>query len=218
LAASGLTMTASVAVAVEVSPLLSWVVAVTVRLKLTSLAGVTFSAARFHVATSTVVVPVMAVNVLTPSVSIAPTGMALTTRDFRVLVSPARLLTVLVMAPRVMPEPSTPDEGAAAQPTVGATGVTVMASVVVEDVVLPSASLVVVAMERLKLTSLAGVTFRAARFQVDTSTDVVPAMEVKVCVPSEMMAPTGIALMTTDETVLASPLLDVAEIAPSEMA
>ena len=69
------------------------------RVKLVSLAGVTVKLVSAQLETSeTEVLPADAVNVWVPSLSVAQeTGIALTTSDDSVLVSPARPLTV---APR----------------------------------------------------------------------------------------------------------------------
>src|ERR1700681_2177364 len=202
--ASRLTVTASVAVVVVLRlPSASRVVTAALSVKLASLAGVTVRLARFQLCTSTEVVPALAVKVWVPSLRTAPSGMALTTTVARALASPARPLTV---APRLsaIAEPSSPL--AATGATVGASGLTVTASVAVVVVLrLPSASRVVAATLRVKLASFAGVTARLARFQLCTSTEVLPALAVKVWVPSLSTAPTGMALTTTVARALASP-------------
>ena len=60
-----------------------------------------------HPSTLTGVLPVVAVKVLTPSLSVAPTGMALIVSVARLLLSPARFLA---LAPRfkAIGDPSTP--------------------------------------------------------------------------------------------------------------
>src|SRR2546423_12600589 len=60
-------------------------------------------------------------------------------------------------------------------------------------------------MPSVKLASLAVVTVRLARFQHATSTAVLPAPAVKLCVPSDSVAPTGKALTTNEASALASP-------------
>src|ERR1700752_4943077 len=107
---------------------------------------------------STAVLPVLAGKLWGPAVRGAPTGRALTTRDASELASPARPLTV---APRLsaMAEPSTPVSATGAR--LGASGLTVTASVALVVVLrLPSASLVVAASESVKLASFVGVTVR----------------------------------------------------------
>src|ERR1700694_3472018 len=97
--------------------------------------------------------------------------MALTMTDARLLLSPARLLTV---APRLRAIAAT---GASD----GASGLTVTCSVAVAVVLrLPSASLLVAATLSVKLASLVGVIERLARVHVCTSTEVLPALAVKV--------------------------------------
>src|ERR1700680_1454832 len=202
--ASGLTVTASLAVAVVLRlPSASRLVAATPSVKLTSLAGVMARLARFQLWTSTEVLPALAVKVCVPSLSVAPGGMALTTNVASALASPPRPLTV---APRVsaIEAPSSPL--AATGATVGASGLTVTASLAVAVVLrLPSASRLVAATPSVKLTSLAGVMARLARFQLWTSTEVLPALAVKVCVPSLSVAPGGMALTTNVASALASP-------------
>src|SRR6202049_4777011 len=153
--ASGLTVTASVAVVVVLRlPSASRVVAATLRVKLASAAGVTVRPARFQLCTSTEVLPALAVKVWVPSLSVAPSGMALTTTVARALASPARPLTV---APRLsaMAAPSRPLAATGARP--GASGLTVTASLAVVVVLrLPSASRVVAATLRAKLAAAAG--------------------------------------------------------------
>src|ERR1700720_1022486 len=92
--ASGLTVTASVTLAVLVLPSASCVVAVAVRVKFASLVGVTVRLDKVQPLTLTAVLPALAVKLWPwPSLSVAPTGMALTTSDCSELLSPVRLLT-----------------------------------------------------------------------------------------------------------------------------
>src|SRR5215469_5990831 len=78
--AVGLTVTSSVVLAVLVLPLLLTTVAVAVSVKLTALTVVMVRLDRFQPLTSTdLVAP--AVNVWVPSLSVSPTGIALTTSD-----------------------------------------------------------------------------------------------------------------------------------------
>src|SRR6202521_5737340 len=120
--------------------------------------------------------------------------MALTTTVASALTSPARPLTVV---PRLsaIDEPSSPL--AATGATVGASGLTVTASVAVVVVLrLPSASWVVATTLSVKLTSLVGVMAKLARFQLWTSTEGLPALGGKGGVPSLGVAPGGWALTT----------------------
>src|SRR3979411_1292113 len=90
--------------------------------------------------------------------------MALTTTVARELASPARPLTVVPMLSAI-DAPSLPRVATGA--TVGASGLTVTASVAVVVVLrLPSASRVVAATLRVKLASAAGVMAGLARFQL----------------------------------------------------
>src|ERR1700751_1373946 len=112
---------------------------------------------------STAVLPVLAVKLLVPSVKVAPTGMALTTREASVLVSPVRPLTV---APRLsaMAAPSIPVSATGAR--LGASGLTVTASVALGGGLgLLSGALLVAASESVKLAWLVGVTVRLASDQ-----------------------------------------------------
>src|SRR6202049_739805 len=104
--------------------------------------------------------------------------MALTTTVASALASPPRPLTVVPILSAI-DAPSSPL--AATGATVGASGLTVTASVAVVVVLrLPSASLGVAAALREKLMALVGVMARLARFQLCTSTEVLPALAVKV--------------------------------------
>src|SRR6202165_1995625 len=103
--------------------------------------------------------------------------MALTTTVASELASPARPLTVVPRSSAIE-APSSPL--AAAGATDGASGLTVTASVAVGVVLrLPSASRAVAATLSVKLTSLLGVMARLARFQLWTSTEVLPADGVR---------------------------------------
>src|SRR5207253_731427 len=107
-----------------------------------------------------------------------PTGIALTTSEDRLLLSPAAPLTVKIgrasCRESVYPISAT---GA----THGAVGFTVTSSVplVVVDR-LPSASFAVAAIPSVKFASFAGVMVRLDRFQLCTSTEVLPAVAVKL--------------------------------------
>src|SRR6202023_3950731 len=100
--------------------------------------------------------------------------MALTTMVARALASPARPVTVVPMLSAI-DAPSIPLVATGA--TVGASGLTVTASVAVVVVLrLPSASRAVAATLRGKLASLAGVMARLARFQLWTTSEGLPAL------------------------------------------
>src|SRR5262249_59722538 len=147
-AAFGLTVTSSVVLAVLVLPLLLTTVAVAVSVKLTSLTGVMVRLDRFQPLTSTdVVAP--AVNVWVPSLSVSPTGIALTTSDCSV--SP--VCTVADSVPSGIAVPSVPG-GVAAQLTAAASALTVTSSVVLALFVLPLLLPTVAAAVSLTLTSL----------------------------------------------------------------
>src|ERR1700716_4174526 len=101
-----------------------------------------------------------------PSLSVGPGGMALTTTVARELASPARPLTVVPMSSAIDAH-SIPLVATGA--TVGASGLTVTASVAVVVVLgLPSASRVVAATLRVKLASAAGGMGRLAGVQLCT--------------------------------------------------
>src|SRR5438067_11963787 len=85
--------------------------------------------------------------------------MALTSSDCSELPSPARPLTVAASVPSVIAAPSVLGV-LALQVSVGASGLTVTASVMLAVLVLPSASSVVAVAVRVKFASLVGVTFR----------------------------------------------------------
>src|SRR5207253_1528298 len=123
--------------------------------------------------------PAVAVKLVPkPAVKSDPTGIALTTSEDRLLLSPAAPLTV---TPRLsaIAVPSTPISATGA--TLGAVGFTVTSSVplVVVDR-LPSASFAVAAIPSVKFASFAGVMVRLDRFQLCTSTEVLPAVAVKL--------------------------------------
>src|ERR1700674_1218578 len=104
--------------------------------------------------------------------------MALTMTDARLLLSPERLLTV---APRLraMAAPSSPVAATGASD--GASGLTVTASVAgAVGRRWPSAAAGGGGPEGVKFVSLVGVIERLPRVQVCTSTEVLPALAVKV--------------------------------------
>src|SRR5256885_1130754 len=73
--------------------------------------------------------------------------------------------------------------------------------------VLPSASSVVTVAVRVKFASLVGVAFRLDKVQPPTLIEVLPALAVKLCpLPSLKVAPTGMALTTSDCSELLSPV------------
>src|SRR4029077_19799259 len=203
--ASGLTVIASVAVVAVLScPCESICVAETLRLKFASLRGVMARDDSDHPSTLTDVLPAVAVKVLTPSLSVAPTGMALIVSVARLLLSPARFLA---LAPRfnAIGDPATPV--AAAGANVGATGLMVTVSLAVTVVLrLPCASFSVAAMDSVNSAAFAGVILRPVRVQAAMFVDVLPAVAVKEWPLSSLStAPTGMALTTTEAQLLASP-------------
>src|SRR5215831_8779894 len=148
--ASGLTVTSSVVLALLVLPLLLTTVAVAVSVKLTSLTVVMVNLDRFQPLTSTdVVAP--AVNLWVPSLSVSPTGIALTTSDCSV--PPVKLFTVADSVPSGIAVPPVPGV-VAAHLTVGASGLTVTSSVVLAVLVLPLLLTTVAVAVSVKLTSL----------------------------------------------------------------
>src|SRR2546423_1535874 len=201
--ASGLTVTASGAVvSVLRLPSASRAVAAMPSVKLASLADVTVRLARFQPATSTAVLPAPAVKLSGPSDSVTPAGIVLPTTEAGSLSSPAR---PLMLAPRssAIGEPSSPVSATGA--SVGASGLTVFffndtATTEIYPLSLHDA----LPISSVKLASLADVTVRLARFQPATSTAVLPAPAVKLCVPSDSVAPTGMALTTNEASALAS--------------
>src|ERR1700722_13153138 len=202
--ASGLTVIASVAVVAVLScPSESICVAETLRLKFASLRGVIVRDDSDHPSTLTDVLPVVAVKVLTPSLSVAPTGMALIVSVARLLLSPARFLA---FAPRfnAIGDPSTPVTATGAN--VGASGLTVIASVAaVAALSCPCESFCVAETLRLKFASLTGVMVRDDSDHPSTLTDVWPVVAVKVWTPSLSVAPTGMALIVSVARLLLSP-------------
>ena len=184
------------------SPLASLTVAARLSVKLASFGGVIFRLVSVQPPMSTIVLPTVAVKVCVPSVSLAPTGIALTTSEAKLFVSPVSLLTV---APRLsaMAEFSTPVTAKGV--SVGASGSTVTVSVAVATVLrLPSISLTVAATLSVKLTSVADVTVRFDNTQEAMLTVVCPVVAVKLLVPSLSVAPTGIAFTTSEASELAS--------------
>ena len=203
--ASGLTVIASVAVVAVLScPCESFCVAETLRLKFAAFRGVMVRDDSDHPSTLTDVLPVVAVKVLTPSLSVAPTGMALIVSVARLLLSPARFLA---LAPRfkAIGDPSTPL--AATGANVGATGLMVTVSLAVAVALrLPCASFSVAAMDSVNSAAFAGVILRLVRVQAAMFVDVLPAVAVKEWpLPSLSTAPTGMALTTMEAQLLASP-------------
>src|ERR1700724_135053 len=108
--------------------------------------------------------------------------MAVTTKVASALASPDRPVTVVPRSSAIE-APSSPLLATGA--TVGASGLTVTASVAVVVVLrLPSASLAVAATPSVKLTSLVGVMARLARFQLWTSTQVLAGQGVQLGMPA----------------------------------
>src|SRR5438034_1181799 len=105
--------------------------------------------------------------------------MALTTSDCSEVVSPARPFTVAASVPSVIAAPSVPGV-LAAQLTVGISGFTVTASVMLAVLVLPSASSVAPALHGALPISLVGVTRRLDKVHPPTLTVVLPALAVKL--------------------------------------
>src|SRR5439155_1595471 len=153
----------------------SSVVAVAVRVKFASLVGVTRRLDKVHPPTLNVGLPHVSTKLTSlPSLTVAPTGMALTTSDCSELVSPARPFTVAASVPSVIAARALPlavcvscvivvssvPGVLAAQLTVGANGFTVTASVFFLHDALPISSSVVAVAVRVKFASLVGVTRR----------------------------------------------------------
>src|SRR4029077_8956572 len=174
------------------------------KLKFLALTGVMARDDSDHPSTLTDVWPVVAVRVLTPSLNVAPTGMALIVNVARLLLSPARFLA---LAPRfnVTGDPSTPL--AATGANVGATGLMVTVSLAVAVALrLPCASFSVAAMDSVNSAAFAGVILRLVRVQAAMFVDVLPAVAVKEWpLPSLSTAPTGMALTIMEAQLLASP-------------
>src|SRR5437667_338874 len=105
--------------------------------------------------------------------------MALTTSDCSELPSPDRKSAVEANRASVSAAPSV-QSVIAAQVTVGVSGLTVTASVMLAVLVLPSASSVVAVAVRVKFASLVGVTFRLDKVQPATLIEVLPALAVKL--------------------------------------
>src|SRR5260221_6452643 len=149
--------------------------------------------------------------------SVAPLGILLSLTELRLLVSPVRPLTAM---PRLsaIAWPADPDTAPGA--TVGVSGLTVPASLMLAVLVLPSPSTSVAV--RVKLMSLVVLIFRLDSVQLLTSTAVLVLVAVKLWPPAPSLstAPTGIALTTSDCRLFASPdrLLTVAAKVPSASA
>src|SRR5205085_1167819 len=136
--------------------------------------GVMVRLDKFQELTSTALLVAVAVKLWRwPSLSVAPIGIALTTSDWSVLVSPVRPFPVAARVPSAIAEPSVPGV-LAPQVMLGASGLTFTASLVVAVVALPSASRTVAVAVRLKFVSVIGVMVRLERFQALTSTEVLP--------------------------------------------
>src|SRR5437016_652838 len=105
--------------------------------------------------------------------------MALTTSDCSELLSPAGPFTVAASFPTRRASDLVPGV-LAAQLTVGVSGFTVTASVMLAVLVLPSASSVVAVAVRVKFASLVGVTRRLDKVHPPTLTEVLPALAVKL--------------------------------------
>src|SRR5262249_28694524 len=198
--ASGSTTTSSVVLVEWVRPPVSIAVAVTLKVKLVSLAVLIVRVARFQPMISTEVEPDCAVNVLVPSLSVAPIGMLPIKSEESVLSPFAE--AVIFNGIGVFSTPSTEPADA-----LGASGATITSSVVLAGLVCPSASFDVAVMLRVKLASLVVLIVRVERFQPMISTDVEPDCTVKLWVPSLSVAPIGMSPTNSEESVL-SPLAE----------
>src|SRR5437588_728940 len=123
--------------------------------------------------------------------------MALTTSDWSGLLSPVRLWQLAARVAGVSAAPSVPGV-LAPHVTAGASGLTLTASLTLAVLVLPAPSRVVALAVSLHDALPICVTRRLDSVQLPTSTAVLPAVAVKVCVPSLSTAPTGMALTTSD--------------------
>src|SRR5688572_12545385 len=197
------TVTCRSAVVVAVSPL-SPSVLMTERLRVKSLAspagGVMVKAANAQPEISTLVLPVDAVKLLAPSLKAAPIGMPpITTDSVSELSSSTRLGSMLsAIAVSWSPVASTISSvGASAMAaTVTAT------SAVLTARSLFSASTLVAMIVRVKPASLlaGGVMAREASVQPVMSAVVLPLVAVKLLVPSLKVAPSGMALISSDSS------------------
>src|SRR5882724_7305523 len=199
--ATAVTVTARLAVVVALSPLENSVlVAVTVRAKSASLwaGGVIASADSVQPETSTAVLPVVAVKLWLPSPSVAPTGMApICTAS----VSEPSASTRAGLIESAIAASSFPPAGATASVGASATAVTVTGrlAVVVATSPLEASVLLAVTVSAKSASLLAGgVMPSAERVQLETSAAVLPAVAVKLCVPSLSVAPTGMAPICSD--------------------
>src|SRR5258708_31174352 len=98
--------------------------------------------ARVQPAILAIVLPAAAVKLRVPSVSVAPTGIAVTIRDCSVLLSPARPLIVSVRVPRRIADPSRTRFNSS-HAIIAVAGLSVTDSVALAVLVLPLASFAV---------------------------------------------------------------------------
>ncbi len=179
----------------------SVLVAVTVRVKSPSLSagGAMVSADRAQLETSIVVLPMVAVKLLAPSLSVAPTGMApiCTARVSEPSVSSNAGSMARAMAASSSPAAFDTTRAGASETAATETG---RFAVVVAVSPLP-ASVLVAVMVRAKSSPLSagGVMARVDSAQPETSTLVLPSVAVKLFAPSLRTAPMGMALIRTDK-------------------
>ena len=185
-----------VALVSAVSPFAASVaVAVTVSWKLVSAfaGGVMVSAARVQPVIATEVLPTVAVKLLAPSVSVAPTGIAETVR---LKLSEPSVSVRADAIESAIAVPSAPAALATFTAGASATAATVTSMVPTVLAVSPFAASVAVAVTvswKLVSAFAGGVMVSAARVQPVIATEVLPTVAVKLLAPSVSVAPTGIA-------------------------
>src|SRR5262249_13801088 len=156
----------------------SFCVAETLRLKFVALTGVMVRDDSDHPSTLTDVWPVVAVKEWPqPSPSVAPTSMALIVILPRLMLSPARFLS---LAPRFKPISQTSPTVASTDACVGATDLPSIPTLRSSDLLTcPCGSFCVAETLRLKFVALTGVMVRDDSNHPSTLTDVWPVVAVK---------------------------------------
>ena len=159
------------------------------------------SAANVQAEMSTLVSPGVAVKLLVPSLSVAPTGMAETSTaklsDPSVSTSAGSMLRAIAVS-------WSPVTSSMSSVGASATAATVTASSAVLVAMSPfSASMLVAMTVRVKSASLSagGVMVREDSVQPEMSAVVLPLVAVKLLAPSLRVAPTGMALISSDSSL-----------------
>ncbi len=186
--------------------------AVTTRLKFDASVGVIVSWDRVQAEISTEFCVAVAVKLCpvspVPSLRVAPTGMAFTTKLDSAFLSPSRELTVGEARLRAMAVFSTPTAAGPSVASVGAAGSTVIGrDVLAMEDLLPSPSVSCAVTPSVMPPAPVGTIARLAIVQpaLATSMKLFVPVAVNECAPSVRVTPLGMPLITSEVSVFESP-------------